>query len=97
MDFAWTNDHTTYVVDLMRRAREIATLKTKLTEVERLRNNWHRKCLAMTEQMNTEHSRFVSVSNDNAALRETNLQQQEEIAYLRSQQTYLRTALGLKV
>jgi ABC-type enterochelin transport system substrate-binding protein len=51
----------------------------------------------MTEQMNTEHSRFVSVSNDNTALRETNRQQQEEIAYLRAQQTYLRTALGLKV
>jgi predicted nuclease with TOPRIM domain len=96
MDFAWTNDHTTYVVDLMRRAREIATLKNKLAEVERLRSNWHRKCSAMTEQMNAEHSRFVSVSNDNAALREINRQQQEEIAYLRGQQTYLRGALGLK-
>ena len=97
MDFAWTNDHTTYVVDLMRRAREIATLKTKLTESETQRNNWHRKYTAMFDQMNAERSRFLSVSNANTELQTKLLQQQEEIAYLRSQQTYLRTALGLKV
>jgi len=88
--------HTTHLADLMRRAREIAVLKNKLAEVERLRKNWHQKCSAITEQMNTARSRFVSVSNDNAALREINRQQQEEIAYLRGQQTYLRGALGLK-